>query len=116
MSWLEGLAERGIEAFGYENHDFQNPSTNGVKRFTYILNALGYILGPLVGVIRLLAAAVITCQATYYEQDQDGDSVAICVRAKAFVKEMALRGLIELTWIGGLIVNPLIDAGVFPNR
>lgn len=119
MSWLDGLQKFGntISAYGYNSDvEFQgNKSTKRVRTFTHVLNVLGYVLGPIIGIIRLIAAAVIACQASNYKTFfGDGgysfDHIDAQKHAQDFAKQMAFRGLIELTWIGGLLINPIIDA------
>lgn len=117
MSWLDGLQKNSIDVYGYERDvDFNgNQSTKNVRTFTHVLNGLGYVLGPIIGIIRLIAAAVVAFQASKYKTvfDKTGHSYDHWLaqqHAQEFAKKMAIRGLIELTWIGGLVMNPIIDA------
>lgn len=122
--WIDGIHSE-MRVFGYAAiPDNENKSTANVRRFTYVLNVLSYVLGPVIGIIRLIAALIFYIQADNYSRVMDTERVSITLinqhvisnpseikqnEARRFSRRMARRGLLELFGCTLFPIGPVLD-------
>lgn len=86
-----------------ENNELGRFKTYRVQVFTNVLNRAGYVLSPLVGVIRLIAAICYAISACCHPVGNDEGRAAVQNEAYKFAGRMATRALIEIVGLGLLV-------------
>lgn len=85
------------------NKEIGRFKTYRVQVFTNVLNRVGYVLSPLVGVIRLITAICYAISARCHPVNGDEDQAAVQNEAYKFAGRMATRALIEIAGLGLLV-------------